>query len=350
MIPEKDTDLNEVKNAELLEYLKAELGKDTAGKDLIDRITRKITEINNAFFDNTIKTMKEEDYKFTVNPYQLGDVYKILNEEEYCLIRDGFVTIGGEASTGKTSFLSDLAIDLLKHNTDTCFMFYTLDDSIHISGKRIISQLNKKNLFKGDYDNYLHKEPHNEILSRIILREKVNIIHLKREAEAAKKKTNCKKIIIGIDYLQAIPALPEYSGDRRQLFNDNLKALKEKQIAIQEAGGCILFCLSQLNRDSKTDGYRYRETSEIENQSDVCIDIELPRKTQETGKDKRTTSDRETDDRIIRVQKNKMGKRGMTFHTTISRAFNFGKLDFEQGKDTKDKTPYKKTAEDLLLK
>ncbi len=85
-----------------------------------------------------------------------------------------------------------------------------------------------------------------------------------------------------------------------------------------------------MNRDSQSDGYRYRETSEIENQSDVCIDIELPRIG--NGKDKK--SDRETDNRIIRVKKNKMGKRGMTFHTTISRAFNFKKLDFEQ--DTGD--------------
>jgi len=209
-------------------------------------------------------------------------------------------------------------------------MFYTLDDSIHISGKRIISQLNRENLFREQIDKWIKMKPHEDILKRIVLRDKINIIHLEREAETAKKKTGCKKIIIGIDYLQAIPAPSEYSGDRRQLFNDNLKALKEKQIAIQEAGGCILFCLSQMNRDSKSDGYRYRETSEIENQSDVCIDIELPRTTQGSGKDKRTVPDRETDNRIIRVQKNKMGKRGMTFHTTISRAFNFDKLDFEQ--------------------
>jgi len=330
MIPEKDTDLNEIKNAELFEYLKAEAGKETPDKDLTGRITRKITEINNAYFDNTIKTMTEGDYNFTVNPYPLGDVYEILNWDEYCLIRDGFITIGGEASTGKTSFINDLAIDLLKHNTDTCYMFYTLDDSIHVSGKRIIGQINKENLFREQIDNHLKMTPHKDILKRIVLRDKINIIHLEREAEAAKKKTGCKKIIIGIDYLQAIPAPSEYSGDRRQLFNDILKALKEKQIAIQEAGGCILFCLSQMNRDSKSDGYRYRETSEIENQSDVCIDIELPRTTQGSGKDKRTVPDRETDNRIIRVQKNKMGKRGMTFHTTISRAFNFDKLDFEQ--------------------
>ena len=69
MIPEKDTDLNEIKNAELFEYLKAEAGKETPDKDLTGKITRKITEINNAYFDNTIKTMTEGDYNFTVNPY-----------------------------------------------------------------------------------------------------------------------------------------------------------------------------------------------------------------------------------------------------------------------------------------
>jgi len=329
MIPEKETDLNEIKNIELFHYLKTETAKDIPDKNLFTRVRKQLAKIEADYLDNTIKTMAEEEYNYTVNPYPLGNVYNILNRDEYWLIRDGFITIGGEASAGKTSFLNDLVIDLLKHNTDTCYIFYTLDDSIHISGKRIISQLNRKNLFTGGYNNHVNKTPYNEILKRIILRDKIDITHLEREAEAAKKKTDCKKIIIGIDYLQAIPAPVDYGGDRRQIFNDNLKALKEKQIAIQEAGGCILFCLSQMNRDSKSDGYRYRETSEIENQSDVCIDIELPRATQTTGKDKRTVADRETDKRIIRIQKNKMGKRGMTFYTTISRAFNFEKLVFE---------------------
>lgn len=328
--PEKDTDLNAEKDAELFDYLKAETEKTKPEKDLLNKVRRKISQLDAEYIDDTIKVMNGQDYNFIVNPYPLGDVYEILNRDGYDLIRDGFITIGGEASSGKTSFINDLAIDILQRTTETCFLFYSLDDSVPITGKRIISQLNRENLFREKIDNHLKMKPHADLLKRIAIRDSITIARLEREAERLKLITGCNKIIIGIDYLQAIPAPADYGGDRRQLFNDNLKALKEKQIAIQEAGGCILFCLSQMNRDTKADGYRYRETSEIENQSDVCIDIELPRTTQGTGKDKRTVPDRETDNRIIRVQKNKMGKRGMTFFTSITSAFNFTRLDFAQ--------------------
>jgi len=329
-IPEKDTDLNAEKTAELFDYLKAETEKTKPEKDFLNKVRRKILQLDTEYIDNTIKVMYEQDFNFTVSPYPLGNVYEILNKYGYDLIRDGFITIGGEASSGKTSFVLDLAIDLLTHTEETCFLFYSLDDSIPITGKRILSQLNKKNLFRETIDKHLEMKPYESLLKRIAIRDRINIARLDGEAERLKTMTGCNKIIIGIDYLQAIPAPADYCGDRRQLFNDNLKALKEKQIAIQEDGGCILFCLSQMNRGGNAGDYRYRETSEIENQSDVCIDLELPAiRKKIDGKDK-YFPDRETDKRIVRVQKNKMGQRGMTFHTRITPAFNFDKLDFEQ--------------------
>ena len=316
-IPEKETNLDEVREGEFKQWMKDQ-------KETPDTKTtaRKLAELNTAYFDNTIKTMDEGDFTFTIKPYTLGNVYKILNMEDYCLIRDGFITIGGEASSGKTSFLTDLAIDLLSNDKDTAFLFYTLDDCIHISGMRIFSQLNNQNLFKGGYDARRHRDTHGKILKRIVLRDRINIDTLDREAVAVKKKTGCKKIIIGVDYLQAIPG--DGNTDRRIQYNDNLKALKMKQVALNDAGGCILFCLSQLNRDSTSGAYRYRETSEIENQSDVCIDVELPNI---ITKEKKSIPDRETDSRFIRVTKNKMGRRGMVFKTTIERTFKFITLE-----------------------
>jgi len=342
MTLKEPTNLNDLKNAELYDYLKAELEKAKPDNDLLNKIRSKITQIDAEYIDDILVVMDGQDFNYIVNPYQLGDIYAILNRPGYDLIRDGFITIGGEASSGKTSFVNDIAIDMLRHTPDACYLFYSLDDSVPITGKRILSQLNKENLFRETIDNNLKMKPHTSLLKRIAIRDRLNIARLEMEAERLKQITRCNKIIIGIDYLQAIPAPADYNGDRRQLFNDNLKALKEKQIAIQDAGGCVLFCLSQMNRDTKGDGYRYRETSEIENQSDVCIDIELPRITLGSGKEKRTVPDRETDRRIVRVQKNKMGKRGMTFETRITPAFNFTTLDFEQNSgadDDDDKGP-----------
>jgi len=332
MIPEKDADLDEMKDADLYEYLKKEIAIDPSGKGLTDKISKKMSEINSAYFDNTIKSMNEVDYNYIVNPYPISNIFKILNKQEYCLIRDGFITIGGEASAGKTSFLTDLSIDLLMNNKDTAFLFYSLDDGSHISGKRILSQINKNNLFHTSIEDKKHTSPYLHLLERIVIRESININFLIKEAEAVKKKTGCSKLIIGIDYLQAIPS--DDGGDRRIFLNNYFMGLKEKQKTLEKAGGCIMFCLSQMNRDTNSGGYRYRDTSEIENKSDVCMDIELPKIVEkDEANKKKVIGDRGSDKRIITVMKNKMGKRGMTFTSTISTAFNYSKLEYQNDTD-----------------
>ena len=327
MIPEIEPNLVDLKDAELYEYVKKQFANEDSGKGLTDKISKKMSEINSAYFDNTIKTMDEEDFNYIVNPYPISNIFKILNKEEYCLIRDGFITIGGEASAGKTSFLTDISIDLLRNNKDTAFLFYSLDDGSHISGKRILSQINQKNLFHTSIEDKSHKSPHLNLLNKIVIRESININLLIKEADAVKKKTGCSKLIIGIDYLQAIPS--EDSGDRRIFLNNYFMALKEKQKSLEKAGGCIMFCLSQMNRDENSGGYRYRDTSEIENKSDVCMDIELPKIEKKVNGIRKTIGDKESNERVIRVMKNKMGKRGMTFKGEISTAFNYSKLEYE---------------------
>lgn len=319
MIPEKETNLDEEKNKELRERLKKEI--DTLDTKQARRI---LAEVEKEWIDTTIKTTWEMDCDFQITPCRLGDVYEILNKDNN-LIRDGFITIGGEMSSGKTSFVTDLAIDLLKHDKDTCFLFFSLDDGIPLTHRRILSQLNNQNLFGGGYDAKHHKDAHRDILEKIVLRESIKIPDLESLAGFVKNRTKSKRIIIGVDYLQAIPPNPdEPATDRRFMFNDYLKALKEIQKTLQDAGGCILFCLSQLNRDNTGGALRYRESSEIENQSDVCLDLELP-----GGKD---CPDRATNNRIIRVQKNKMGKRRSLFETSISNigTMVFSKLEYAQ--------------------
>ena len=167
---------------------------------------------------SSMKTMYEADYSFTVTPHKLGDVFKVLNQDDYCLIRDGFITIGGEASTGKTSFVTGLIIDLLKGDENMCFLFYTLDDSKELTFTRMLSQLSNKNLFKADTKQ--HKEAHKAILQRIVLSEDVS--NIKQDTTTVKKITGCSKLIIAIDYLQIVPMPASYTKDTRHFFNDTL--------------------------------------------------------------------------------------------------------------------------------
>ena len=271
---------------------------------------------------------------YTINPYPLGEIFQRLNEEDYYLIRDGLITIGAEANAGKSSLLTCLSLELLQQNPQMCFLFYSLDDSDHLSGKRLLCQLEKRNLFKEKLiPDALHQEK-KDILKRIAIKTQLNIDTVTWDVQKMKEIVGCKQIIIGVDYLQIIPN----STDKlqREFLNDTVKSFKEIQKEL-EADGCILFLLSQFNRDTKSTTYRYRETSEIENQSDVCL--ELFSKSQ--GREDSTTEGarvNEDPSRIIRVTKNKLGMKGKSWETEISTHgdFNFSPLS-DQGYKGKQK-------------
>jgi hypothetical protein len=271
---------------------------------------------------------------YTIKPYPVGDTFKGLNDPDYSLIRDGFITIGAEANAGKSSILTALSLDILKHNRDTAFLFYSLDDSIYLSGKRILSQITGENQFRSSSFNLAALSEQDEqnikhLLNRIVIKERLNMNTLELEAVKTRELCGAKKIIIGIDYLQIIPTPPDMI--RREYYNDIVKELKEIQKRL-EPDGCILFLLSQFNRDTESTTYRYRETSEIENQSDVCLDIsgKLKKiKDPDTGKSK-IIPDMDDNTRRVKVSKNKLGKKGRKWKTEINAAFNFTALTVQR--------------------
>ena len=201
-------------------------------------------------------------------------------------IREGLITIGAESSVGKTAFATQLSIDILENNNDTILAFYSLDDSKMFIIKKIISYLlNKHNNI--DYqctDNELieniksnkYKTLNILMNNRIAVFEKLSIYNLYEEIlklkDNAYKKLNIKnpRLIIVIDYLQIIE---HDSHNLREGLNKICSYLKD----IQKKLNCIILLLSQFNRskDSEVNTLiRYRETSEIENVSDVCINLE----------------------------------------------------------------------------
>ena len=253
--------------------------------------------------------------------YKLGERFQILNTiEDLPIIRDGLITIGGENSSGKTSFVCDLALNILQSEPDTIFIMYSTDDSPIKTAQRIFSQLSDRNMFKFKISNS-DKEKYSDVFRRIFLLSDIDINQIEAIIDEITKNGR-PKLIIGIDYLQNIPL----SGERKN-FNDSLLALKRLQKRLEERyGGCILFCLSQLGRDRTSGGMRYRESSEIENQSDVCMDIEPP----PIIGDQKQTPDPTTPERIIKIQKNKLGSRGIEFETELSKTFKFKTLSVRE--------------------
>ena len=336
----KKTSIEQDKSEDLYKRLEPVFKKGIAGvtERTFSDIERIIAELKADWTTEhvIVKLLDDIDRiaSYTIKPYAVGDTFNGLNDPDYSLIRDALITIGAEANAGKSSFLTALSLDILKHNKDTAFLFYSLDDSAYISGKRILSQITGKNQFKSSSFNLAALSEQEEqdiknILGRIVIKERLNMNTLELEAEKVKEICGCNKIIIGIDYLQIIPTPPDMI--RREYYNDIVKGLKEIQKHL-EHDGCILFLLSQFNRDTESTTYRYRETSEIENQSDVCLDIagKLKKITDPDTKQKKIIPDMNNNMRWIKVSKNKLGKKGRRWKTEINAAFNFTTLTVQR--------------------
>ncbi len=316
------TDIEKEKNEDLFLQLKTLIDKGQLSFTIED-VERKVKSVKTDWnTDHIIKTLFDEIetiINYTIKTYEISETFKALNHEDYSLIRDGFITIGAEANAGKSSLLTALSIDILNNNKDTVFIFYSLDDSNLLSGKRILSQITERNQFKEStfQRSLLDKDKEQEydrLFKKIIIKERFNINTFEMEVEKIKEYCGCKKVIIGIDYLQIIQ---NNTGNiQREFYNYIVKELKEIQKRL-ESDGCMLFLLSQFNRDTKSTSFRYRETSEIENQSDVCLDILSDEQNKESL------------ERYIKVSKNKLGKKGRIFQTKINGNFNFDKLEIK---------------------
>lgn len=272
--------------------------------DFFSTVEMIVNELKTTWSDELVLTRLSDDLKqmqsYTIKTYE-SDIFAELNAKDYSVIRDGLIVVGGEANSGKSSFVSCMALDVMKHNKNIALLFYTLDDSAMITGKRILSQIYDKNMF---YESDI--DAHNELLDKIVLRDSIDINRIELEAQKVKELTHCDKVIIAIDYLQILPS-PQ-NVIKREYLNDVLKTLKD----IQKRLNCIMILVSQLNRDSKSTTYRYRETSEVENQADVCLDIIAEKS--------------DSDERKIKVTKNKLGRKGRVWTTKICESFNFTKL------------------------
>ena len=235
----------------------------------------------------------------------LGETFKVITDLN--IIRPGFITIGGEPSSGKSSLVTQLIKDILLKNQDYCALIISIDDSIWTTAKRILSQATFT-----DWINENHslletdKTSLNNLFSRIAISEERTIYDIATQITNLKKITGRQKIIVSIDYLQLVDI---ESNDIRTGLNDFTRELKEMQ---KNTPDMIVFCLSQFSRQGKEKlYYKYRETSEIENLSDVCIDIE---KQEEENK------------RLIKIIKNKFGILALTgFSTSIGQSYVFQK-------------------------
>lgn len=183
-----------------------------------------------------------------------NEVLRKLNE--YYVFRTGLLTIGGKTHSGKTSLLLNIILDILKKNpVKVCYI--ALDDSPTFIAKKIASMMLNKDMREIGIEDW-NKVKENEVLDRFYITSRFDLNN-KSEYE-----------VIVLDYFQNIP-IPS-NVDTRNYFNKMLFDIKE----FVKTNNILFILVSQVNRERKKEKseFYYRETSELENLSDVCLDIE----------------------------------------------------------------------------
>lgn len=335
--------------------------EDYLKNELINVLKDKLNEINKNNIDNSILDIKNILKEFSILEENINIDENILNNNsiEYLInlitnikpynlentsfaelknfIRDSLITIGAESSVGKTSFASQLSLEILENNPDTILAFYSLDDSKMFLIKKMILQLlynKKKNHNNDDFEKLTNKYKNNLKLlysGRIAIFEQLNIyklyVQLFKLKNYAINKLNIKepRIIVVIDYLQIID---HDSSTLREGLNKICSYLKD----IQKQLNCMMILLSQFNRSKETNIntlIRYRETSEIENISDLCINLE-------------SIQNQESYNTKLYIVKNKAGEKNKVF-SSFRDIYNFSKFkeyDIETSISNKISTDY----------
>ena len=190
--------------------------------------------------------------------------------------KSSLITIGARPAMGKSSFATNIMMNLLEQNKKC--LFFSLELSEELLIKRLLSQI-------GEVDAHLLKMP-NEISKReknvekimkaldklskydlTIYDEHFNVEDIKEQIEQVKPE------FVFIDYLQLIEVPPK--KPRSESYEKVMRDLKK----IAKDNNCIIFITSQLSRalegrcDKRPLLSDLRESGAIENISDVVIFI-----------------------------------------------------------------------------
>lgn len=280
-------------------------------------VANKIETIKNIINSKELEYKQKTSFMYTstelvevyenhkINKYNINkeSPFSILEESDINFFRDAFITIGGNSSSGKTSLAVQLVKDILISNHNAIALFYSLDDGAFMGLRRLISHLNPNEAL-APYTEIITKESvvkHHDVMNRIIFMDTIELSNIETDVELLKLRFNHIEnplIIIAIDYLHLIPNTTH--KDYRLFLNDVVRNLKniQKNEVYENKNGCMFFMISQINRSSKneTDINSFRETSEIENISDIALTIDYI--------DKKDVSN---SDRKIKIVKNKIG-------------------------------------------
>lgn len=330
------------KNKAIVDYIKninfdnLDLESVDIGKEL-SAITSKL-ELQNktnlkTFEESTMTSLLANPPKQSYN-YAHSDTFDFLAEHD--LIRNGFYVVAGDSSSGKTTFASQFALDLLSNNKNTVLLIYSMDDSITFLMSKMIKQILDENLelssrvsqIEPRHSNQLYKYQEHisrELTDRIHIYENLNVFDNYSTESIDKniafvrnehsKTIDDLQIIVVIDYLQVIDA---QGKEIRTALNEACKQLKN----IQKKYDCMMLSLSQLSNEGN-----FRETSEIRNIADIIIKQYSEAEYWEKRRKKKASVQAPTYNMkmnfLFSIEKNKAGAKGMMYKAFINSNYNF---------------------------
>ncbi len=307
----------------------------------LDDIINKLDIANNTnlktFEESKMTALLKQNPKQSYN-YKHSDTFDFLGDND--LIRNGFYVVAGDSSSGKTTFATQLALDLLSNNKNTVLLIYSMDDSVTFLMSKMIKQLLDDNLEHSAKISrieprhsdllYQYKEHISEdVTNRIHIYENLNVFDNYSTANIDKniafvkneysKTINDLQIIVVIDYLQVIDA---QGKEVRTALNEACKQLKN----IQKKYDCMMIALSQLSNEGN-----YRETSEIRNIADIIIKQYSESEYWEKRKKKKHIQQKPSYNMsmnfLFSIEKNKAGVKGMMYKAFINSNYTF--YDFQ---------------------
>lgn len=209
-------------------------------------------------------------------------------------LRPGLITIGGVTSIGKTSFVSQIADNIARAGQDVIFFSFGMsaeeifarslvreatlmkikDDSL----REVVDSIEVNTILDGNYDPDVLKkirqsyQPVTENLIIVENNESAGIEQIRQEIEQ-KIRTNKKKPVVIIDFLQIIPN-DEFDISGKQSVDANIIKIK----MISRDLGIPIILVSSVNRSAYYNNIvfeSFKESGMIEYSSDVVLGIQL---------------------------------------------------------------------------
>ncbi len=289
------------------------------------------------FEESTMSNLLSKPQRPSYN-YKHSDTFDFLDEHN--LIGNGFYVVAGDSSSGKTTFSTQLALDILGNNPNALLLIYSMDDSITFLISKMIKQILDDSIeYSGCLSQieprqseklYKYKEHISRSLTdRIHIYENLNVFDNYSTESIDKniafvknehsKTIDDLQIIVIIDYLQVIDA---QGKEVRTALNEACKQLKN----IQKKYDCMMIAISQLSNEGN-----FRETSEIRNIADIIIkqysEAEFWEKRKKKRANLQTPNYNMAMNFLFSIEKNKAGAKGMMYKAFINSNYNF--YDFQ---------------------